>query len=235
VNSSLRSLLLTALAALILVNAAAGVIALASGGSDGFDEVEGRMIMTTLVLTAAGFALLPCVIAWETGRLSPSPWLGVPFCACNVATAGLVIAGIWREEGEDSFWRAGGSLVVVALTLSYGCLVSLLGTRAGQVWLRLLTLALAATLAAEVVAAIFIEGLDTDGYFRAIGITAIVTLTTSILLPVMQRISPLRAPVPTRVAANFCPVCGAATNVSSGSGTCPGCGARFRIDFLSAG
>jgi hypothetical protein len=235
VNSSLRSLLLKALAVLILVNAAAGVAALATGGSDGLGEAGWRVISTTITLTAAGFALLPCVVAWESGRLGRKPWLAAAIVVCNVAAVSVIIAGIWSSAESESFWQPAATLVAIALTLCYGCLLSLVALRAGHAWLRLLALALAATLAFEVVATIWNEDLWSDAYIRALAITAILMLTASILLPVVQRLSRQAPLVAAQMAANFCPVCGAGIGASTGSASCPGCGARFRIEFLSAG
>jgi hypothetical protein len=235
VNSSLRSLLLRALALLVLVNAAAGVIALATGGSNGLGEVGWRVIYTTVALTVAGFALLPCVVAWESGRLGRKPWLAAGIAICNVAAGGVILAGIWTSAESESFWQPAATLIAIALTLCYGCLLSLVALRAGHIWLRLFALALAATLASEVVATIWNEDLWSDAYIRTLAITAILMLTSSILLPVMQRISRQQEPGSAPMAANFCPVCGAAISASTGSASCSGCGSRFRIEFLSAG
>jgi hypothetical protein len=224
----MRPLLLRAAVALVVVNAAAGIVVIA-GGSGDFDETEGRVLLTTLCLSAAAFLLVPSFVALEGRRLNG---LALVAGAGVIVGWGAVTYGVWAKEfeGEPDFWNTAWSLVIAGMASAHVTLVSLARTAGRRTWLQGLAVALTAVFAAELIAAIWGDFEDENGA-RVIAITAILVVASSVLIPIVQHgaRSPGRV---TRVA--YCPACGGRL-LSATADKCSRCGARFHVDLIGPG
>jgi hypothetical protein len=226
----MRSLVLKITVGFVLLNAAAGIFALLAGGSGGIGESETRILLTTLTISVAGFILLPCVIAVEAGSLGSPPVLPALAGLTSIVGFGMLIVGIWTEPADDDAWRMTASVIVVGAAGSFACLLSLARSRS-IAWLRTLAYALVLLLATELLVGIW-GHIDSDSAFwRAIGVTAILLLAASLLLPVMQRGGGRTAEALLDAVA-YCPRCGAAIDAAESTARCPRCDARFRVEYL---
>src|SRR3990172_1787340 len=103
----------------VVLNAALGIYALLAGE---FGQLEEKILYTSLAVSAAGVLALACGPAWERGLAGPLPRVGV---AATLGSFVVIVVGIWSEASAESFWRTVGTLVVVAVTPTYGCLLAL--------------------------------------------------------------------------------------------------------------
>src|SRR6516225_10056517 len=67
-----------------------------------FSELQTRIILTTLTISAASICALASGALWEKKH---ELWLPVPGIALASLAAILLIVGIWTERGSDQFWK----------------------------------------------------------------------------------------------------------------------------------
>jgi hypothetical protein len=222
---------LKALVASIVASAALGVGALAINSGD-LGDFEGRVIGTALLVSACSCVLLPLVLAIEAKRFPFLPSFATSGALCAVAGFGLVIFGIWAEMDSDSFWRTTGTLIIIAFGAAHLCLLSLARLTAPRANLQLVATAMTVVLVFELISAVWNEEVG-DNFWRILAITTILTAAASILVPILQRTSPV---APTNSSAlGFCPRCGSEALYSGSSGSCESCGAAFRVELLPDG
>jgi hypothetical protein len=233
-----KTLFVRTIIVLVLVNAAAGILALLAGD---FSEFEGRVLLTTLSITAGSILLLACVSAAEARVAHP---LGAIGAVAVVLGFGLLVAGIWVDfdvEGDQSetFWRTTGSAVTVAVCLSYLCLISLPRLAERFSFVRAAAYVFASLVAIEVLIAIWHEefGLGNQGledvFWRDLGVSAILLSAATILLPLLPRTDQRGAPRHATHPIAFCPSCGTLVSTSSEEVACLNCGGRFRVTTLA--
>ncbi|MHC5012828.1 MAG: hypothetical protein ACYTG6_18100, partial [Planctomycetota bacterium] len=88
-----RAALTTALVA-VAVSAALGVYALVGGS---FGDTAGKVLGTSMLVTAAAVVALAAAIALESGRLGKLPYLGV---AAAVGGFGMFVVGVWVDLAD---------------------------------------------------------------------------------------------------------------------------------------
>jgi ribosomal protein S27E len=221
----------------VALSAALGIIALLTGN---FGELEIRIILTTLTISAASMFALASGALWEGRGKRDLPRAGI---ALSVLAAFLLIVGIWFEPSGEPYWKLSFSLAVAAAATGHACLISLATLSPRFAWSRLVTLAAIYLLAILIILAIFIEPSGDLG-FRLIGASAIVVAALTIMVPIFHRLSRddlNRAPATeSNVAGGLfptitCPQCGARQANSMTETTCDKCGCRFVTSILARG
>ena len=166
------------------VTALIGIATLLGGA---FGDIQGRIMMTTLIIGA--FSVLALADLAVAGRRFE--WCG--YVGILAAFAGLVIGlfFIWNlVDPGAGWWKTFGVASVVAASLAHANLLLLLGERRRPVvrtslWI---TLGLIAVLAAMIIALIVTEGdIGDDTYVRILGAVAILDVLGTIVVPVVSR------------------------------------------------
>ena len=197
---------------LVVINATAGIIVIAgSGGQVG--STERHVLETTGLLSLAALLLLPCVLAYEAGRLKPFvliPWSGA---ACLFIGFGLAVCLVWADPTGDTLNRIAATFGVAGGGLAHVSLLALVGMRRAYAWLQILASTLTLMLTALLVSA-FWTNLDEGGFedwkVRLFAVLAILAAATSLLVPVVDRLARSQvedAVTPSR--ASYCPNCAA--------------------------
>lgn len=228
---NLRTAIAKAMIAAVVVNAAAGVIALTISSGKQLGSFEGHILLTTLSASVAAIACLPCVIAWESRRGLGWPMFHIVAIGSILAGGGSVVALIWTDSPTDDLNKITWTLAVAGFGMSLVCLLALARLQRPQAWVRVTAYALDVLLAAQLIFAIWWAGEDDDNRWRLVAATTILLAAAAVLVPILQRLSGSSAAGSQR-AAGFCPGCGAALGQASDVRvTCTSCGAVFSVDF----
>lgn len=224
----MRRLLIRVTVASVVINAAIGVAVLALTSGD-LSEGEGKLLGTSLLVSAMSISAIPCVLCWETGSLrvlAQAAILGL------VVGFTLVIYGIWAEPEAEDFWRVSGTILTLGLAGSLACLLSSAGARGRFAWLLSSAYFLTGLMALEVVVAIWGSEVD-DTFARVLGITAVMLSANVVLVPVLARGSVAVFP---GTGLTFCPRCGSGLEEHAAGEVlrCGSCAGEFRIEIVSA-
>ena len=96
-----------------------GVWALLAGE---FGDVEVKILLTSLCVSAASILSMSSAVAWEQRKLDWLPRAGIALAL--LACVG-VIAGLWIEVDSDEYWKTMVSLGLAAVAVAHACLLSL--------------------------------------------------------------------------------------------------------------
>jgi hypothetical protein len=213
-----------------------GIIAILSGT---FGDVQARIILTTLTISAASICALACGALWESGRAKLFPMAGI---LTAVLTACLYIFGIWSKISNVEFWKFAASVGLIAVATAHASLLSLAKLARRFAWTRKV-----AFVAVYILAIMFIYIMyfppRADTSVRIIGVTSIVVAAFTILTPVFHRLSrgdlsasssQTKTPVREMHATITCPRCGASLSNSHAETTCDHCGCTFLVTILDS-
>lgn len=155
-----------------------GILALVQGGE--FGELEGQVLATTVVVGFFSLATL-CYLSTTGTRWVP---VGIVGALTSLIPLTLALLTIWTTASSSTVEIVFGVSLTIALTLAQ--LSLLIGlNHAGNTWQR--SILVATSLAAVVVAsmisiAIINPDLPTDGFWRGLGITAILDALGTVVL-----------------------------------------------------
>ncbi len=209
----------------VAVNAVLGVSALLSGE---FGDTEGKVLITSFLVSAAMLAVLINSRAIGSRVLWP-----VPVAAACVLVAGiaLLIVGIWAEIDNDLMPKA----VLSALTI--GGVGTTLGLIAGIVRSRplvLLRLLHALFMSAALGMALVMLWTEraSDAAARVLGVACVVAAGLTLVIPVLSRTKPGIDSAERGEVGGFCPRCGTPLEgLTSWDEVqdCHRCGASFQV------
>ena len=208
------------LVASVVLSATLGIYALVSGE---FGDTEGRILLTALVVAAASVLTLASGIALERGRASR-----IPSAAIVVSITGfaLFILPIWRDFGPEFLVKTAASTVIVGVALTHWSVVSLARLPVRFRLIHAAAFPLSGAMAAFLIGAIW--GILEGGRTAQVGgVIAILTIATTIILPVLQRLATTGVTGGHRI--RFCPYCGKGLNARHGTVRCGSCDSAFRI------
>jgi hypothetical protein len=224
---SVRNLVGRALIALVVVNAAAGVLALILSSSKQIGSFEGHILLTTGAVSLAIAAGLPCALAWEKRGLTAAYGLPALAIAAIALAMALTVALVWTDSPTDDLTDIAWSAFAIAFALALISLLSLADLPPRQNWVRLVACALAVLFAAQMIYLLWGPE-PSDGAYRRFGATGILLAGASSVVPVLQRMGAVKQ----QDAPGFCPRCGAAlAGVVGRRALCSACGAAFRVEF----
>ena len=215
----------------VVLSALSGIIAIVSGT---FGDLQARIILTTLTISAASLCALACGALWESGRGKTLPAAGILLA---VVTAAVFIFGIWSKISNEEFWKFAASLGLIAVASAHACLLSLATLARRFAWSRVAAFVLVYLLALEFIYVIYATPKG-DTFVRIIGVTSIMVAALTILTPVFHRLSggdldAVGVGAATRGQTlhptTTCPQCGATLPSSPAEIKCPGCGCVFEI------
>jgi hypothetical protein len=221
----------------VAMSAALGILAILTGT---FGDLEVRIILTTLTISAASICALASGALWESKHTKFLPAAGV---ALAIIAAVLIVVGIWTESSSEHFWKFTGSIGVLAAATAHACLVALARLARQFEWARVTTFCAIFFLAFSIIYIIYFEPKGDYG-FRIIGATAIVVAALTIMMPIFHRLSRgdlgLSDVEETGSASRLfptitCPECGAPQPNSLLETKCDVCGCRFVTRILEEG
>jgi hypothetical protein len=177
-----RKLALSVFFASVAINAILGIIALLVGD---FGEVQGKVLMTSLSVSAASVMSLAMFPARERGLLGIVPDAGI---ALSIAGFGLLVILVWTEFQEDSLARIVGSVLTFAVAAGYASLIALATVRPKYEFVVRAAYGLAAVLSILIVSAIWGEPSDRI-WMRVMGVISILLAAATVSIPVLHRLS----------------------------------------------
>lgn len=222
-HRTLRRTVLALFFSSVALNAVLGIVALVAGE---FSQTHGRILGTSLSVTAALVLALACLPAWERRLLAQVPVLGA---TCGGIGFLLVIVAIWSESEHEILLKSLGTLLTVAVASAVASLLVLpqLAPRHRPVFV--VALALLVVAAAMVVVQVWGE-LDSSVYGRALGVVAVLLAATAVTIPVLSRMGRRPAPIADDVSPAFCPYCGERQESRAAiPTTCVHCGRTFSV------
>lgn len=177
-----RKLALTIFFASVAINAILGIVALLVGD---FGEVQGKVLMTSLSVSAASVLSLAMFPARERELLGIIPDAGI---ALAVAGFSLLVILVWTEFRGDGLARMTGSVLTFAIAAGYASLISLATVRLKFDVVVRSAYGLAAVLALMITSAIWSEP-DGDVMPRVMGVISILLAAATVSIPVLHRLS----------------------------------------------
>lgn len=200
-------------------------------------RIEERILGTAAVVGGASILGLACAVPWERRRWHPLGPIGV--LSIMVAMALLLIA-IWADPWGrkwNSYYKVMGVACVIGVSLPYVGLLSIARLKRQYGWVRRVTIVLILLLAASITYII----LETPRWpammfwERLIGILAIAVACGTIAVPIMHRMSAIRAREDVKTVdlslTLTCPRCEKSQQLPAGRSRCTQCGLKFRIDI----
>lgn len=171
-----------------------GIVALVGGRA--FGSVEGRILLTTLLVGVVSVLVL-CYLLTAGTRYQPVGVVGGAIVVVPLVTALFLVWYDYETDPPDALGRTFGVGAVAAVTLAQASLLLAIGAAAGPVVRRILlaTLALAAILAVQVSALVL--GLEPHGdYLRLLGVVAILDVLGTVVVAALTRFGAGTRPPP---------------------------------------
>ncbi len=218
----------------VALSAAFGIITIISGT---FGAFEGRVILTTITISAASMCALAAGAFWESRGARTLPGFAVAFA---ILAAVLIIIGVWGRFSGDEYWKSTASVGVLAIASAQACLISLARLAPRFAWTRTVALIAVSFLALSILLAIWGE-IKEEGFYKAMGAAAILVAALTIMMPIFHRLS--RGDLFSEKAGAaadqhlfptvLCPRCGNTQANSYTQITCTSCGCRFVVTILN--
>jgi hypothetical protein len=234
-----RKLALTIFFASVVINAALGIIALFAGD---FGEVQGKILMTSLSVSAASVLSLAMFPAKERGLLGVVPTAGI---ALSVTGFSLLVILVWTEFSEDNLGRTVGSILTFAVAAGYVSLLSLAVVQPKYINVVRFAYLLVAILASFIAGIIWSEPRG-DFLLRFMGVLSILLAAATVSIPVLHRLSRAESialedesdgyvQVFLEQSPKICLNCGnpEITVDDSGRFECESCGSKFRVETVT--
>lgn len=206
------------------------VIAIYALVSPGFGDTEGKILGTSLYVTAAVLLMLACEPALERRLAMPIPLMAA---ICGTVGFSLLIAMLWlKDDPPATMAKLMGTVMTAAIG---GTLVSLLAlARLSLRFARVRTAAYALVALASLMTVIMLWTEPESGaYPRALGVVLVALAALVVTIPVLHRLSraELEPKPPARGArVAFCPGCGVRLPPPPGpTFTCETCGEVFTV------
>lgn len=175
------------------VAALMGIAALLGGGD--FGETQGRILLTTLLVGVVSIAVL-CYLVTAGRPSQPVGVVGGAVVLVPFATGLVMIWGDLQSGPGEGLLRTFGVGAIVAATLAQVCLLLALGDKAAPLARRLLlgTIALAGLVA--VLTSVLVLGYDPDGdgFYRALGVVAILDVLGTVVGAALMKFGPGASP-----------------------------------------
>jgi len=226
-----RKLALTVFFTSVIINAALGIFALFAGD---FDELQGKILLTSLSVSAASVLSLAMFPAKERGLLGPVPTVGV---ALSVLGFGLLVGLVWTEFREETLGRLSGSVLTFAVSAGYASLITLAVVQPKFFNVVRSAYVLVSVLSVLIAGSIWLEP-GGDFMLRVMGVLSILLAAATVSIPVLHRLNrdafSSAGRIPVARQPERCVRCGA-TEISTIDGNTYSCGAcqtRFHAEIL---
>ena len=229
-----KRIALWSLIASVAASALLGIVIVLAGS---FSDLQIRIILTTLTISAVSICALACGALWESRR---NVFLSFPGAILTLSAATLLITGIWTEAQSEKFWKFSVSVSLLAVASAHTCLLAMANLARRFGWTRIVAFIAVYFLAGFLIYIIYYTPKG-DGGVRIVGATAIIVAALSILTPLFHRLSrgevgalATKSERPDRglFATITCPQCASAQPNSMDQINCANCGCRFVVTIL---
>ncbi|MFO0972343.1 MAG: zinc ribbon domain-containing protein [Phycisphaerae bacterium] len=201
--------------------------------TDFHSSFAGDMVATSVDLLAAVLLAMVGVQAWVKRRWMP---VGPATVLAAVLACGLTLFEIWARQTWASI---DGDWIVVAWTVAVAlAIISILTgarLRRSDEWVRIITVAVTATLAGFIIAETLGNVLHGSDEAQILGTLAILLISGSVAVMVLHRIAGLSRREAVRTTELMltltCPRCNRSQTLPAGRSHCAGCGLKFSIEI----
>ena len=163
----------------LVVTAIVAIVAVVSGD---FGDFEAKVLITSLIISGASVCVMAYAIFAERSGQVRVGQVGV---VLTVVAAGLLLVGMWSERGEDAFWKATLTLLILAVGLAYALLLMLPELKGKQRWIHTTSSLSIATLAGMSIIGIWAE-FSEDWFIRLLAVVAILVALQTLVIPVLM-------------------------------------------------
>lgn len=198
-------------------------------------RMEERILASAAVVGGASILGLACAVPWERRRWHPLGPVGVLSTTVGMA---LLLFEIWDSPLlRGSSEHAVGISCVIGIALPHVGLLSIARLKRQYGWVRRMTIVSIVLLAVTIIYVIFAEPRwpAADFWFRLIGIFSIAVVCGTTAVPIMHRVSAIRAREDVKTVdltlTLTCPRCEKSQQLPAGRSRCTQCGLKFRIDI----
>lgn len=188
----IRAFLLRAFIGFLGLTALVAIVCLLSGE---FGDVQMKILATTFTISAASICSMSCAAFIEKRK---SIKLGLSGIALSVAAAALAIIGMWPEIQSDAFWKTAATLGVLAIAFAHAFLLVLPDLDRSHKWLQPVSSASIGVLALQIIIAVWCE-IDEEGYYRLLGVVAIIVTLETLVVPILMRLKKKAAQIAERL------------------------------------
>lgn len=217
------------------LSALVGIVVIISGNLGDF---EGRVILTTITISAASICALAAGSLWELRNARNFPPIAVAFA---ILAALLIIFGIWGRISDEEYWKFIATIGVIAVASAQTCLILLAQLAPRFKWAQMVALIGIAFLTFQIILTIHGE-VEGEAFFKAMGATAILVAALTIMMPIFHRLS--RADIVVAETDSnvgdqhlfptvLCPRCGMTQPNSYTQITCSSCGCCFLVTIIN--
>ncbi|MDM3872546.1 hypothetical protein QSV34_14430 [Porticoccus sp. W117] len=167
-----------------------GLLAVAMVVIGRFGDLELKILLSTLTISAANVCALSCAAAMERHGYRITGLVGI---GCAVVAGLMSLLGIWVEVSGKVFWQFTISAIICAATMAHLFLLLLSVLKARHRWFQTLSCATLILLAGMLNLLVWGE-VDAEGYFRALAAVAIVAVIETLVTPLLARLAKSEIP-----------------------------------------
>lgn len=151
---------------------------------------ETRLMLTTGVIAAASVLGMACGAAISRAR---GWWLPPAGIGLAVVAAALLIAGMWLELTDGTFWKWTAGAAILAVSCGHLSLLSIATLRPSHGWVQLVAYALIFGFALLLIGIIF-ANTGSDWIVRVLAVLGILDAAFTLLVPVVYFLDRRRLP-----------------------------------------
>lgn len=178
----IKRLCLRLLVSFLSLSALIAVISLLAGD---FGGAQFRVILTNLAISGASICAMAC-FAFIEKRGHPN--LGGLGAAIALIAAIFLIVGFWKEYDSQSMWKVTFSWVVLAAAFAHSFLLLIPMLDWRYRWSQTALVVSVSLLAGLILLAIWVS-ISSTGYYRFMGVVAIVVGLLTLVVPICARLS----------------------------------------------
>ena len=160
------------------------LIAIISVLSGEFGELQWKILATSFTISAASICSMSCAAFIEKKRLIE---LGISGIIFSVASAILLIAGMWLEIDSEGYWKTTITLVIAAVAFAHAFLLVLPELDDNQKWVQRVSSVSIGILALQIAVAVWGE-INNEGYYRLLAVVAIIVGLETLAIPMLMKL-----------------------------------------------
>lgn len=148
---------------------------------------EAQVMLTTVIVAVTSLCGLACDLSRTPRGRNVLPKMGL---ALAIATAVLMLVGIWGDVDSEIYWKTAACVSIVGVAVVHVCLLSIAKLAKRFQWIRFIGSQVVLGFAL-LLCAVVIGEIDSKELWRLIAATSIVIGAFSLTVPILHRISKL--------------------------------------------
>ena len=192
-SSEIKRLSLKAFVGFLSFTALVAIVSVLSGE---FGEIQIKVLATSLTISAASICAMSCAAFMEKKK---SRALGLGGIFLSVASAALVILGLWPEFDSKEYWKTTITLTVFAVAFAHAFLLVLPDLNDRHKWVQRVAATSIGILSLQIVIAVWGE-IDEEAYYRVLAMVAIIVGLETLVVPLLMKFQKkVQEPTPQRI------------------------------------